>query len=99
MDSDGTRDTFEQLGLSPDILAALAEAGWTTPPPSPQTAAPPALAGQDVIGCAQTGTGKTAAFVLPMIGRLAHGRPHRELRPAPTTGAGQRPHGGAVPAA
>ncbi|MGH2852454.1 MAG: DEAD/DEAH box helicase [Solirubrobacteraceae bacterium] len=59
--------TFKDLGLSAPILAALREVGYETPSPIQEQAIPPLLAGRDVIGQAQTGTGKTAAFGLPMI--------------------------------
>lgn len=62
---------FHALGLSEALLQDLAGAGFTSPTPIQEQAIPPALAGRDVIGCAQTGTGKTAAFVIPMIERLA----------------------------
>ena len=63
--------TFHALGLSEALLQDLATAGFTSPTPIQEQAIPPALAGRDVIGCAQTGTGKTAAFVIPMVERLA----------------------------
>ena len=62
--------TFEQLGLSAPILKALKEQGYVNPSPIQEKAIPPALTGRDVLGCAQTGTGKTAAFALPMLDRL-----------------------------
>ncbi len=62
---------FHALGLSDGLLQDLHHAGFTSPTPIQEQAIPPALAGRDVIGCAQTGTGKTAAFVIPMIERLA----------------------------
>ena len=62
---------FNALGLSEAILQDLAAAGFSSPTPIQEQAIPPALAGRDVIGCAQTGTGKTAAFVIPMVERLA----------------------------
>ena len=65
---------FSELGLSPTTLSAVAETGYTTATPIQAQAIPVALAGQDVLGIAQTGTGKTAAFTLPMIDRLAAGR-------------------------
>jgi superfamily II DNA/RNA helicase len=66
--------TFSELGLSPKVLAAVTDAGYTTPTPIQSGAIPHALQGKDVLGIAQTGTGKTAAFVLPMISRLEKGR-------------------------
>ena len=59
--------TFEELGLSAPVLAALREVGYESPSPIQEQAIPPLLAGRDVIGQAQTGTGKTAAFGLPII--------------------------------
>ncbi len=66
--------TFEDLGLSPEILAAVEKAGYREPTPIQRQAIPIALQGRDLLGCAQTGTGKTAAFVLPMIDILSGGR-------------------------
>jgi len=66
--------TFKDLGLSPDLLSAIADAGYDTPTPIQAGAIPIALTGRDVLGIAQTGTGKTASFTLPMIERLARGR-------------------------
>ncbi|MFN3668510.1 MAG: DEAD/DEAH box helicase [Brevundimonas sp.] len=65
---------FSMLGLSPTTLKAVADTGYTTATPIQASAIPVALAGRDVLGIAQTGTGKTAAFTLPMIDRLASGR-------------------------
>jgi superfamily II DNA/RNA helicase len=65
---------FTELGLSPQTLKAVAEAGYETPTPIQEQAIPVVLAGRDVLGIAQTGTGKTAGFTLPMIDRLAAGR-------------------------
>src|SRR5919112_2620967 len=65
---------FSELGLSPATLQAVADTGYTTATPIQAQAIPVALAGRDVLGIAQTGTGKTAAFTLPMIDRLAAGR-------------------------
>ena len=66
--------SFSQLGLSDKVLAAVQAAGYTTPTPIQQHAIPNVLARRDVLGIAQTGTGKTAAFTLPMLTRLEHGR-------------------------
>jgi ATP-dependent RNA helicase RhlE len=63
--------SFSALGLDPKILQAVKEAGYTEPTPIQLAAIPPILAGHDLIGIAQTGTGKTAAFTLPMLTRLA----------------------------
>ncbi len=65
---------FSDLGLSPATLRAVADTGYTTATPIQAEAIPMALQGLDVLGIAQTGTGKTAAFTLPMIDRLAAGR-------------------------
>ncbi|MDQ1153691.1 DEAD/DEAH box helicase [Brevundimonas sp. SORGH_AS_0993] len=65
---------FSQLGLSPTLLQAVAETGYTTATPIQAQAIPVALVGRDVLGIAQTGTGKTAAFTLPLIERLSTGR-------------------------
>lgn len=70
MDTSASRN-FHALGLSEAILRDLADAKFVSPTPIQEQAIPPALAGRDVIGCAQTGTGKTAAFVIPMIERLS----------------------------
>jgi len=67
--------TFETLGLSPALLRALADAGYTTPTPIQAQAIPLVLGGHDVLGGAQTGTGKTAAFGLPLLQRLARQTP------------------------
>ncbi len=66
------------------MLGEIAKAGYREPTPIQREAIPPALAGRDIIGCAQTGTGKTAAFVVPLIERLAGGRGTRALILAPT---------------
>jgi ATP-dependent RNA helicase RhlE len=65
---------FSDLNLSPKVLKAVEEAGYTTPTPIQEGAIPHALEGKDVLGIAQTGTGKTASFTLPMICKLARGR-------------------------
>ena len=65
---------FSELGLSPKVLRAVTEAGYEKPTPIQAGAIPPALNGKDVLGIAQTGTGKTASFTLPMICKLARGR-------------------------
>ena len=66
---------FQQLGLDAKILRAVQEAGYTEPTPIQNAAIPPIIAGQDLIGIAQTGTGKTAAFTLPMLTKLAEQPP------------------------
>ena len=65
---------FTDLKLDPKVLSAVADAGYETPTPIQAGAIPAALEGRDVLGIAQTGTGKTAAFVLPMISMLGRGR-------------------------
>jgi superfamily II DNA/RNA helicase len=65
---------FEDLGLAPEVLKAVAESGYTTPTPIQAQGIPHVLKRRDVIGIAQTGTGKTASFTLPMIELLARGR-------------------------
>jgi superfamily II DNA/RNA helicase len=80
--------TFEDLGLSPEVLKAVQDVGYTTPTPIQEKAIPVVLMGRDVLGCAQTGTGKTAGFTLPMIDILSSGRARarmpRSLIIAPT---------------
>src|SRR5215216_6631723 len=66
--------TFADLGLSDELLRAVNDAGYTEPTPIQKQAIPSVLMGKDLIGIAQTGTGKTAAFVLPMIDILGEGR-------------------------
>lgn len=65
---------FSELGLGPDVLRAIEDKGYTQPTPIQEQAIPWVLQGRDVLGCAQTGTGKTASFTLPMISILASGR-------------------------
>jgi len=65
---------FSELDLSPEVLQAVSDAGYTTPTPIQEQAIPHVKSARDVLGCAQTGTGKTASFVLPMIDMLAAGR-------------------------
>ena len=66
--------TFADLGLSPKVLSAVTDAGYTIPTPIQAGAIPPALERRDILGIAQTGTGKTASFVLPMLTLLEKGR-------------------------
>lgn len=75
---------FDALGLSPPILECIREIGFIHPTPIQQAVIPTALTGKDVIGLAQTGSGKTAAFVLPLAERLTHGRGARGLILCPT---------------
>ena len=80
--------TFRELGLCAPILTALEEQGYQKPSPIQGKAIPPALAGRDILGCAQTGTGKTCAFAAPILqrldGRELPGRPIRALILTPT---------------
>src|ERR1043165_9838952 len=63
--------SFKNVGLDARILRAVTDAGYTEPTPIQAAAIPPIIAGQDLIGIAQTGTGKTAAFTLPILTKLA----------------------------
>src|SRR4051812_7383149 len=72
--------SFEELGLRPELLRAVAESGYTTPTPIQAQAIPVILAGRDVMGGAQTGTGKTAGFALPILQKLA---PQANTSPSP----------------
>src|SRR5512143_2200650 len=65
--------SFDELGLSPEILSAVKAKNYQTPTPIQEKAIPLVLEGRDVMGCAQTGTGKTAAFALPILQRLREG--------------------------
>ena len=78
---DSSLTTFQELGLAEPLLKALTETGYETPTPIQLQAIPPVLKGLDVLGIAQTGTGKTAAFALPILHRLAADR-----RPTPARG-------------
>jgi len=75
-----TPPTFDALGLRPEILRAVAESGYTTPTPIQAQAIPEVLAGHDIMGGAQTGTGKTAGFALPILEKLS---PHANSSPSP----------------
>src|ERR1700687_2963462 len=79
--------SFEELDLAPEVLHAVRDAGYTHPTPIQQQAIPLALAGRDLIGLAQTGTGKTAGFTLPIVHNLisapiadADGKPTHRVR-------------------
>jgi ATP-dependent RNA helicase RhlE len=72
--------SFESLGLLPELLRAIADQGYTEPSPIQLKAIPPVLAHQDIMGCAQTGTGKTAGFALPILQMLA---PQQNTSPSP----------------
>jgi ATP-dependent RNA helicase RhlE len=76
--------TFSSLGLSDEVVATIEKIGFVHPTPIQAAVIPTALTGKDVIGLAQTGSGKTAAFVLPMAERLTHGGGVRGLIMAPT---------------
>ena len=80
--------TFKELNLSAPLLRAVQEAGYETPSPIQAAAIPPVLSGRDLMGCAQTGTGKTCAFAAPILqqlsGHKAQGRPIRALILTPT---------------
>ncbi|MFB0975455.1 MAG: DEAD/DEAH box helicase, partial [Tolumonas sp.] len=65
--------SFNELGLSEPLLRAIQDKGYDTPSPIQQQAIPAVLSGQDVMAAAQTGTGKTAGFTLPLLHRLSHG--------------------------
>ena len=92
--------SFADLGLSPELLRAVAHEGYTEPTPVQAEAIPLVLAGRDLLAGAQTGTGKTAAFVLPMLQRLArqpaaragapHPRPRSSPRPASSRSRSRR---------
>src|SRR4051812_48887259 len=72
--------TFADFGLNDLLLKAIKDAGYTTPTPIQAQAIPLLLEGRDLLGCAQTGTGKTAAFSLPILHRLAQQKRHLERR-------------------
>jgi ATP-dependent RNA helicase RhlE len=72
---------FDQLGLCEPLLRAVRDEGYSTTTPIQAKAIPPVLDGCDLLGCAQTGTGKTAAFALPILDRLSRSRPTRPGRP------------------
>lgn len=72
--------SFEELGLSEKLLSAVASCGYKTPTPIQEKSIPVILMGRDVLGSAQTGTGKTASFTLPMIDILDAGRARQDCR-------------------
>ena len=76
----GPEVIFESLNLHPNLLKGIHDLGFLRPTPIQAQAIPPILAGRDVIGCAQTGTGKTAAFVLPILHQLLHGKSRGHVR-------------------
>ncbi|MGB3398758.1 MAG: DEAD/DEAH box helicase [Candidatus Deferrimicrobiaceae bacterium] len=74
--------TFSDFGLSPDLLRAVTARKYTVPTPIQEMAIPHVMAGRDLLGCAQTGTGKTAAFALPILEKLGQGGSAEEGRPS-----------------
>ena len=85
---------FEQFSLDPRIIAGIDGVGYTTPTPIQQQAIPAVLQGHDIMGLSQTGTGKTAAFMLPILQRLTRGplRRVRALIVAPTRELAEQIH-------
>ena len=79
--------SFTELGLKPELLRAVAEKGYTTVTPIQRAAIPAVLAGRDVLAGAQTGTGKTAAFVLPILQKLGEAPAGRAARTGAHTDA------------
>jgi ATP-dependent RNA helicase RhlE len=79
-----TDRSFDELGLAPELRLAVAEMGWTHPTPIQAAIIPTALSGRDVVGLAETGSGKTAAFALPMVQRLEPGQGITGLILSPT---------------
>src|SRR5580658_7667101 len=75
--------SFSDLGLTPELLRAVADKGYDTPSPIQLQAIPAVLGGRDVLAAAQTGTGKTAGFVLPILQRLNAADLSQESRRAP----------------
>ena len=72
--------SFDSLGLNPEILRAVAEQGYVEPTPIQQKAIPAVLQGRDLMASAQTGTGKTAGFTLPLLQHLIQQEPHAKGR-------------------
>lgn len=72
--------SFDSLGLNPEILRAIAEQGYVEPTPIQQQAIPAVLQGRDLMASAQTGTGKTAGFTLPLLELLVKNQPHAKGR-------------------
>ncbi|MFT5731580.1 MAG: ATP-dependent RNA helicase RhlE [Planctomycetota bacterium] len=82
--------TFESFGLAPSVMAGVIEAGFEAPRPIQVSAIPPALEGRDILGLARTGTGKTAAFALPLLQRLVtHEASHAAAESAAESSAGE----------
>ncbi len=82
--------SFDSLGLNPEILRAIAEQGYVEPTPIQQQAIPAVLQGRDLMASAQTGTGKTAGFTLPLLQLLVQKKPAARQRPP--SGACADPH-------
>ena len=81
--------TFSEFGFSPDLLRAVAARKYTVPTPIQEKAIPHVMAGKDLLGCAQTGTGKTAAFALPILEKLAQAGSAEKRRPSRGKGKGK----------
>jgi ATP-dependent RNA helicase RhlE len=81
--------TFSDFGFSPELLRAVRAKKYTVPTPIQERAIPHVLAGKDLLGCAQTGTGKTAVFALPILQKLSRSRDGQEGSPAGRKGKGQ----------
>jgi ATP-dependent RNA helicase RhlE len=81
--------TFSDFGFSPDLLRAVAARKYTVPTPIQEKAIPHVMAGKDLLGCAQTGTGKTAAFALPILEKLCQAGCAEERRPSRRRGKGK----------
>ncbi|MGE0641245.1 MAG: DEAD/DEAH box helicase [Thermoanaerobaculia bacterium] len=79
-----TSRSFDDLGMTPELRLAVAELGWVHPTPIQAAVIAEAIAGRDILGLAETGSGKTAAFAIPMAQRLGHGRAVRALILSPT---------------
>src|SRR3954453_18563695 len=77
MTENASDPTFDELGLRPELLQALSSLGYEEPTPIQQEAIPPLVEGRDLLGQAATGTGKTAAFALPVLERLTAHRTDR----------------------
>ena len=73
--------SFDSLGLSAELLRAVAEQGYSDPTPVQRQAIPVILEGRDILAGAQTGTGKTAGFTLPLLQRLSAEKPAGRFRP------------------
>ena len=74
--------SFHEMRLSEPIVRAVSADGYETPTPIQAHAIPEALNGRDILGCAQTGTGKTCAFALPILHRLSENAPAEDSRPS-----------------